>query len=109
MYGLIGIIEASPAMYLDKLQDWLALEYDILILKTTLHDNIRDAGISCKLLHQRAAERDEVARERWKEDVGANFVVAQMVWMDESSKDNRTIYRHYGWATTGQHVVIDVQ
>src|SRR6266481_365734 len=33
MYGLIGIIEASPAMYLDELQDWLALEYDILISK----------------------------------------------------------------------------
>ncbi len=109
MYGLIGIIEASPAMYLDELQDWLALEYDILISKTTLHDNIQDAGISYKLLCQRAVERDEVARERWKEDVGANFVAAQMVWTDESSKDDWTIYCHYGWAATGQHAVIDAQ
>src|SRR6266481_2971980 len=106
MYGLIGIIEASPAMYLDELQDWLILKYDILISKMTLHDNIRDAGISYKLLHQRAVERDEVARERWKEDVGANFVVAQMVWTDESSKDNWMIYHHYGRAATGQCAVI---
>src|SRR6266481_2450990 len=109
MYGLIGIIEASPAMYLDKLQDWLALEYDILISKTTLHDNIRDAGISYKLLCWRAVERDEVVRERWKEDVGANFVAAQMVWTDELSKDDQMIYHHYGRAATGQCAVIDVQ
>ncbi len=41
--------------------------------------------------------------------MGANFVAAQMVWTDESSKDDRTIYCHYGRAATGQCVVIDVQ
>jgi transposase len=109
IYGLIGIIEASPAMYLDELQDWLALEHDMLISKTTLHDSIRDAGLSYKLLRRRAVERDEGVREQWKEDVRINFVAAQMVWTDESSKDDRTIYRHYGRAPTGQRAVIDAQ
>ena len=85
-------------MYLDELQDWLVLEHDVLISTTSLHDNIQDAGLTYKLLRRRAAERDEVARDQWKEDVWLNFVVAQMVWTDESSKDDHTIYRHYGRA-----------
>ena len=109
IYGLIGIIEASPAMFLDELQDWLALEHDVLISKTALHQNIWGTGLTYKLLRWRVAERDEDAREQWKEDVHLNFVAAQMVWTDESSKDDCTIYRHYGWAATGQRATIDAQ
>jgi transposase len=109
IYGLIAVIQASPAMYLDELQDWLALEHDVLISKTALHNNIQAAGLTYKLLRRRAAERDELAREQWREDVRVNFVATQMVWMDESSKDDRTIYRHYGRAATGERAVIDTQ
>ena len=96
-------------MYLDELQDWLVLEHDVLISTTSLHDNIQDAGLTYKLLRRRAAERDEVARDQWKEDVWLNFVVAQMVWTDESSKDDHTIYCNYGQATMGQRAVINTQ
>ena len=109
IYSLIAVIQASPAMYLDELQDWLALEHNVLILKTALHNNIQAAGLTYKLLCRRAAERDELVREQWREDVQVNFVAAQTVWTDESSKDDRTIYRHYGWAATGEHAVIDMQ
>ena len=74
-----------------------------------LHNNIWSAGLTYKLLCRRAAERDEVATEQWKEDVHVNFMAAQMVWTDESSKDDRTIYCHYGRAATGEHVVINMQ
>jgi hypothetical protein len=96
-------------MYLDELQDWLALEHDILISKSALDENIREAGLSYKLLRQRAAERNEAVREELKADVHANFVARQMVWTDESSKDNQTIYHHYGQAAAGQQAVIDAQ
>jgi len=96
-------------MYLDELQDWLALKHDVLISTTSLHATIWDAGLTYKLLCWRAAERDEVVREQWKEDMWLNFVAAQIVWTDESSKDDRTIYHHYGQAATGQCTVIDAQ
>jgi len=32
-----------------------------------------------------------------------------MVWTDKSSKDDRTIYHHYGRAAAGQRAVIDAQ
>ena len=66
-------------MYLNELQDWPALEHDVLISTTSLYNNIQDIGLTYKLLHQRAAERDEVARDQWKEDVRLKFVVAQIV------------------------------
>ena len=95
-------------MFLDELQDWLTLEHDVLISTTALHMNIRNARLTYKLC-QRAVERDEVAREQWKVDVHANFVAAQIVWTDESSKDDQTIYQHYGRALVGHHTVIDTQ
>ena len=96
-------------MILDELQDWLALEHDMLISTTALHMNIQNTGLTYKLLCRRAVERDEVVREQWKADVHANFVAAQIMWMDESSKDDRTIYRHYGQALVGHRAVINTQ
>ncbi|KAF8576870.1 hypothetical protein K439DRAFT_1640201 [Ramaria rubella] len=74
-------------MYLDELQDWLALEHDILVTITTLDRNIREAGLTYKLL-------DKGARAAWRADMQANFIAGMLVCVDESSKDERTIYRH---------------
>ena len=52
-------------MYLSEIQDWIALTHEVHISKSALHDNIRDAGISFKLLRRAAAERDEDYREEW--------------------------------------------
>jgi transposase len=55
MYALMELIETAPAMFLDKLQDWLGLEHDIFISITALHNSIKQAGLSYKLLRCRAA------------------------------------------------------
>ena len=81
----------------------------MLISTTVLHMNIWNARLTYKLLHRRAVERDEVVREQWKADVHANFVAAQIVWMDELSKDDQTIYQNYGWALVGHCTVINTQ
>ena len=93
-------------MYLGKIQDWIALAHEVHISKSALHNNIRDAGISFKLLCRAAAERDEDFREEWKQDANAHFTASQMVFIDETSKDERTIYRHYGRSITGTRATI---
>ena len=93
-------------MYLGEIQDWIALAREVHISKSALHDNIRDAGISFKLLCRAAAERDEDFREEWKQDANAHFTASQMVFVDETSKDERTIYRHYGHSITGTRMTI---
>ncbi|KAF8582536.1 hypothetical protein K439DRAFT_1653758 [Ramaria rubella] len=87
LHTLVELIEWSQEMYLDELQDWLALEHDILVAITMLDRNIREAGLTYKLL-------DEGARVAWRADMQANFIAGMLVCVDESSKDERTIYRH---------------
>ena len=93
-------------MYLDEIQDWLAVAYEIKLSKTALFQNIRDAGLTYKLLCKAAAERDEEARAEWMDDMNAHFTARQLVFVDESSKDDHTIYRHYGQAPAGVRATI---
>ncbi|KAF8581189.1 hypothetical protein K439DRAFT_1654130 [Ramaria rubella] len=94
LHTLVELIEWSQEMHLDELQDWLALEHDILVAITTPDRNIREAGLTYKLLRRAAGERDEGARAAWRADMQANFIAGMLVCVDESSKDERTIYRH---------------
>ena len=105
-HDLYTLLSEAPDMYLDEIQDWIALAYEVGISKCSLFRNIRDAGVTYKLLRKAAAERDEDARQEWKDDVNAHFTAVQMVFIDETSKDDRTIYRHYGRAPNGQRATI---
>ncbi|KAF8519199.1 hypothetical protein JB92DRAFT_3141831 [Gautieria morchelliformis] len=60
MHALINLVQNAPEMFLNELQDWLALEHDILVAITTLHYATQNAGLSYKLLRRQAAERDEI-------------------------------------------------
>jgi len=105
-HDLYTLLEEAPEMYLSEIQDWIALTHEVHISKSALHDNIRDAGISFKLLRRAAAERDEDYREEWKQDANAHFTASQMVFVDETSKDERTVYRHYGRSVIGTRATI---
>jgi len=45
-----------------------------------------------------AAERCEHARGEFCERIGRLYTPEQLVFIDESSKDERTLVRRYGWA-----------
>jgi hypothetical protein len=106
-HDLYTLLEEAPEMYLSEIQDWIALMFEVHISRTALHLNIRDAGLSFKLLRRAAAERDEDLRQEWKQDVNAHFIASQMVFIDETSKDERTIYRHYGRSIVGRRATIN--
>jgi transposase len=105
-HDLAILIEESPEVFLDEIQDWLALAYDTGISRTALHDNIRDCGLTYKLLRRAAAERDEEYREEWMAMMRMHHVAHQLVMVDETSKDDRTIYRHYGRAPSGRRATV---
>ena len=105
-HDLYTLLEEAPEMYLSEIQDWIALTYEVHISISALHQNIRDAGITYKLLCRAAAERDEDFRQEWKEGINAHFTASQMIFVDETSKDERTIYWHYGRAVAGRRVTI---
>ncbi|KAF8592322.1 hypothetical protein K439DRAFT_1324289, partial [Ramaria rubella] len=53
---LVELIKQSREMYLDELQDWLALKHDVLVGITTLDHNVCEAGLTNKLLWWAAGE-----------------------------------------------------
>lgn len=105
-HDLYTLLQEAPEMYLSEIQDWIALAFEVHISRAALHQNIRDAGITFKLLRRAAAERDEDLRQEWKLEVNAHFMASQMVFIDETSKDERTIYRHYGRSVAGTRATI---
>ena len=105
-HDLNTLLLEAPELYLDEIQDWLAVSYQHCVSKSTLFRHIRDAGMTFKLLRRAAAERDDELRQDWMNDVNTHFVASQMIFVDESSKDDRTIYRHYGRSPAGQRAVI---
>jgi transposase len=105
-HDLYTLLEEAPDMYLDEIQDWLAVAHDVRLSKTALFENIRDAGVTYKLLRKAAAERDEDARAEWMDDMNTHYTAQQLVFVDETSKDDRTIYRHYGRAPSGMRATI---
>lgn len=97
----------APEMYLDEIQDWIAVTQDIGISRTALHDLIRDAGITYKMLAKAAAERGKDAREEWRMFARNNLLASMVIAVDECSKDGRTIFRKHGRAPCGQQAEID--
>ena len=71
------------------------------ISRSALAELIRDAGFSYKMLCKAAAERDEVTRDKFR-DWAHDYVTADMVvTTDESSKNDRTIFRRWGRSMKG--------
>jgi hypothetical protein len=94
-------LNRAPEMYLDEVQDWVALTMQTSISKSALSELIRDAGYSFKMLHKAASERNEEERAAFR-DWARDFVTMEMViTADESSKDNRTIFRRWGRSVRG--------
>jgi hypothetical protein len=54
------------------------------------------------------AERDDQLRAEWMYDFLATYSAEQMVVLDESSKDSRTLIRKYGRAPSGEDAVLQV-
>ena len=81
-HDLTTLIAEAPEMYLDEIQDWLALVHDVSLSKSALYKNIWDCGMSYKLLQKYTIERDEEARAQLKADMQANWVARQCIVVD---------------------------
>ena len=95
------MIKETPSLFLDEIGEFLALYHDQPILTTALHDNLCDLGLTYKLLHRVAAERDDVARAEWLHDILVNFTADQMVFLDKASKDKHVPLRRFGRSLSG--------
>ncbi|EGO27057.1 hypothetical protein SERLADRAFT_346990, partial [Serpula lacrymans var. lacrymans S7.9] len=95
-----------PEIYLDKIQDWLVLAHDVHTSKTALFKNIRDAGLTYKILQKTASDRDNDLREEWLQDINTHFTARQFIMIDETNKNDWTIYQYYGQAPKGRRAMV---
>ncbi|KAF5339699.1 hypothetical protein D9758_014904 [Tetrapyrgos nigripes] len=98
---------STNSTYLDELVWYLAIHHDVVISKSALHENLQQAGLSRKLLSKIAKERNEALRRDYIHSVQTEFsgTGTEFVTVDESSKDERTLSRRYGYALEGQWAV----
>jgi hypothetical protein len=102
------LICETPSLFLEEIGEWLALYHNLPISTTTLHDNLRELGLTYKLLQKAAAEWDEVAQAEWLLEITNLYTADQFVVLDKSSKDGKTMLRRYGRALSGEDPFVEV-
>ncbi|KAJ7439797.1 hypothetical protein B0H11DRAFT_2163450 [Mycena galericulata] len=112
---LLGVSQASLHRWKRNHEDYGSVRpppnplHDTGISRTALHMLINDSGLTYKILRRAASERDEVARTEWKHLIQTSFISSMIVTADESSKDERTIFRKRGRAPRGHPFLLPSQ
>ena len=91
-------------LYLDELCTLLAAEHGIIVSQSTLSRNLMEAGLTRKVLHKLALERDEALRENWKHGLQNDFFGdgSEFVCVDETSKNELSYTRRHGRSMSGE-------
>ncbi|KDR70028.1 hypothetical protein GALMADRAFT_76765 [Galerina marginata CBS 339.88] len=73
MTAIKEIFSRHPDLYLDELQWFLAIHHDLAISKSALQENLESAGLTRKVLHVIASERDEAQRQAFLHSIQNDF------------------------------------
>ncbi|CAK5283695.1 unnamed protein product [Mycena citricolor] len=104
-----SLYKQSPDMYLEELQFYLAVKHDVAISISSLQSTLEKEGLTRKLLHKIARERDNERRCTWRECIHNNFddQASYFVTVDETHKNEHTIQRRYGRSKLGTRATIE--
>ena len=95
----------DPTLLLDEIREWLALYHNQPISTTTLHMTLMDLTFTHKHLKRVAAECNDAYHMEWILNMTTNYTADQLVFLDESSKDEHVVLQRYGHAPSGQEAV----
>ena len=100
IHYLLQLIHQNPDYFLDELLRMLKTNRFISVHYTTIHDELICTGISRKRLQCIALERNEALRANFIACM-AQFSPEELGFIDEVSKDERTVGRRYGRSKRG--------
>jgi transposase len=100
IHYLLQLIRQNPDYFLDELLRMLKTNRFISVHYTTIHDELVRAGVSRKRLQRIALERNEALRADFIARM-AQFSPEELGFIDEVSKDERTVGRRYGRSRRG--------
>ena len=97
------LYEQHTDTYLNELQWFLAIHHDIVISISALQVNLDKAGLTQKILHKVAKERDEERRAAYHHSIQNDFsgTGGEFVAVNESSKNEHDVARRYGHSPVG--------
>jgi transposase len=95
------LIEENPDYFLDELLRLLKTNRFISVHYTTIHNQLLRSGVSRKKLQRIASERDEDKRANFIARI-AQYAPHELGFIDEVSKDERSIGRRYGRSRRGR-------
>jgi hypothetical protein len=104
---IVDLVEEAPWLYLQEVSDWVAIAHSIGLARLTLSNYLRDAGLTLKRLRKCAAEQDPEKQQAFWDIVQANILAQQLICVDETSKDNHTLYRVHGRSPKGCRAVLN--
>ncbi|KAJ7659630.1 hypothetical protein DFH06DRAFT_954656, partial [Mycena polygramma] len=94
---MLALIDHTPDIYLDEIQEQLYLQHDIDVSLATILRTMKQLGLSSKKLSRQAAERCEHARCDFIMRIG-DEPAERIVCADASAVNILTTYRRNGWA-----------
>ncbi|KAJ7618096.1 hypothetical protein DFH06DRAFT_944705, partial [Mycena polygramma] len=94
---MLALIEHTPDVYLDEIQDHLFIQHDVDVSLATISRTLHRLGIGSKKLSRQAAERCADARRDFVMEIG-NEPAERIVCADESAVNILTSYRRNGWS-----------
>lgn len=100
VHYLLQLVRQNPDYFLDELLHLLKTNRFISVHYTTIHEELRRAGVSRKRLQRIAIERNESLCARFISRM-AQFSAEELGFIDEVSKDERTVGRRYGRSKRG--------
>jgi transposase len=101
---LLRLIQENPDYFLDELLNLLKTNHFISVHYATIYRELKQHGVSLKKLKRVAKERSEELRADFTRRM-AQYSPKEIGFIDETSKDEKTICRRYGrsrkgtWAT----------
>ncbi|KAJ6453022.1 hypothetical protein C8R47DRAFT_946912, partial [Mycena vitilis] len=94
---LLALIDHTPDIYLDEIQEQLFIQHDVDVSLATVSRTMKRLGLSSKKLSRAAAERCEHARWHFLMEIG-DEPADRIVCADESAVNILTSYRRNGWS-----------
>ncbi|XP_073237791.1 uncharacterized protein [Porites lutea] len=88
------VIQQYPEIYEDEIQEWIQFALGKTIHVSTIAKLLKKMGFTRRKLNTIAKERDERSRAMYRRRI-AQFSREQLLFIDESAKDERTFQRRY--------------
>jgi hypothetical protein len=92
------LVKDKVDWYLDELVYEMEHRIGKLVSIPTLWRSLRFCGITRKKIQKAAKERSEILRGVYLYNIGMNYTAEQLIFIDESAKDERTLTRLYGYS-----------